>query len=248
MQKKPVLDAPRTKSSVTPLSLPEQIAMRLGHAIVAGVYKPGQRLIETDIAASYLVSRGPVRDAFQLLERRRFITIEPRKGAYVREISLNSVADILNVRAALFTTAVRFMAQLNSGQHMDDLTRYVYNMQALADDPATTFVQFLAVTDQAREAIVLGSGCELIAELLKDLDQHTIWSSLWVKPLHFDTWETRQIACQHFMAVFQAIVAGDGDAGEQGVRRLMEYNRNSVIQNLSQVRQESVSPARMLAL
>jgi len=244
---KPVPDT-RLKSSLTPLSLPEQIAMRLGHEIVAGVYSKGQRLIETEIATYYMVSRGPVRDAFQLLERRRFITIEPRKGAYVREISLNSVADIPNVRAALFTTAVRFMAQRNSGQHMDDLTRYVQDLRLLADQPATTYVQFLAVIDKSREVIVLGSGCELIAELLKDLDQHTIWSSLWVKPLHFDTYEVRQIAYHQFMAVFTAIAEGNGVAAEQGVRRMMEYNRDTVIRTLSEVRQESVDPARMLSL
>lgn len=222
--------------------------MRLGQEIVAGIYSKGQRLIETEIATYYMVSRGPVRDAFQLLERRRFITLEPRKGAYVREISLNSVADILNVRAALFATAVRFMAQRNSGKHMDDLTLCIQTIRTLADEPATTFMQFLAAVNQAREAIVQGSGCELIAELLDDLDQHTIWSSLWVKPLHFDTCETRQMACQQFVTVFRAIVAGDGDAAEQGVRHMMEFNRESVIRALSEIRKESVDPSRMLSL
>jgi len=82
------------------VSLPEQLAATLGKDIIAGRYATGERLIETNVATLFSVSRGPVRDAFLLLERRRFITIEPRRGAYVRPITLTSIAGIFNVQHA----------------------------------------------------------------------------------------------------------------------------------------------------
>lgn len=137
-----------------PLSLPEQLASHLTQDIVTGLYAKGQRLIETEIAALYKVSRGPVRDAFQLLERRRFVTIEPRKGVYVREISLNTIADIFNVRVGLFSIATRLMAQRNSGKHMDVFTENVRKIQTLANDLDTTWMQFEAAADEVNTSII----------------------------------------------------------------------------------------------
>ena len=57
------------------LTLPQQIADHLGHRIMNGDYAPGARLKEEELAESYAVSRGPVREAFRLLERRGFVEI-----------------------------------------------------------------------------------------------------------------------------------------------------------------------------
>ena len=66
-------------------SLPERIADRIRKEIIAGQFRPGERLTESAIAAWLGVSNNPVREAFQLLEREGLITKEPRRGAQVRE-------------------------------------------------------------------------------------------------------------------------------------------------------------------
>ena len=65
--------------------LAERIADRIREGVIAGQFRPGERLTEVAIAAWLGVSNNPVREAFQLLEREGLITKEPRRGAQVRE-------------------------------------------------------------------------------------------------------------------------------------------------------------------
>jgi DNA-binding GntR family transcriptional regulator len=73
------------------LSLPEQIASRLSERIVSGAYEPGQRIMEQALAQEFAVSRGPVREALRILERDGLVTILPRRGAIVTDLSVDEV-------------------------------------------------------------------------------------------------------------------------------------------------------------
>ncbi len=68
-------------------SLTEQIAQYLGHQIITGHLKAGDRIQELRIAGELNVSRGSVREALLILERRHLIQILPRRGAVVAEMT-----------------------------------------------------------------------------------------------------------------------------------------------------------------
>ena len=67
----------------------------------------GSRLKEEESAEAYAVSRGPVREAFRILERRGFVEIVPRHGARVRAFDPADLASLFSVRAVLFGLAAR---------------------------------------------------------------------------------------------------------------------------------------------
>ena len=109
--RKPMTDEDNERGrSFAPRTIPEQVAEELGAEIIAGRRKAGERLVELDLAQDFGVSRGPIREAIRILERRRLVELLPRRGAYVRPLSLKSIADLFNVRTALSTLAVRTMA------------------------------------------------------------------------------------------------------------------------------------------
>lgn len=95
-----------------PESLSEQIAQHLGGQIITGRLRPGERIQELKVAGDLDVSRGSVREALLILERRHLIHIYPRKGAVVSGMTpelVNSLYDIyVNLLCML---ADRFMAQ-----------------------------------------------------------------------------------------------------------------------------------------
>ena len=64
-----------------PRTIPDQVAEELGAEIVAGRRKAGDRLVELDLARDFGVSRGPIREAIRILERRRLVDLLPRRGA-----------------------------------------------------------------------------------------------------------------------------------------------------------------------
>ncbi|MDU2197656.1 MAG: GntR family transcriptional regulator [Peptostreptococcaceae bacterium] len=73
----------------------------LREAILEGKLKPGQRLMEVQLAEQLGVSRTPVREAIRKLELEGLVVMLPRKGAYVANMSLKDVIDVLEVRASL---------------------------------------------------------------------------------------------------------------------------------------------------
>ncbi|MDP1717102.1 MAG: GntR family transcriptional regulator, partial [Burkholderiales bacterium] len=92
-------------------SLPEQIAARLSERIVGGTYAPGQRIMEQAVAAEFAVSRGPVREALRLLEKDGLVTILPRRGAQVTNLSIAEVREIFDIRAMLNGLRDRLIAE-----------------------------------------------------------------------------------------------------------------------------------------
>ena len=69
-------------------SLTEQIARFLGKQIIGGDMQPGERIQELRIAAELNVSRGSVREALLILQRRHLVDIYPRRGAIVASIAM----------------------------------------------------------------------------------------------------------------------------------------------------------------
>lgn len=73
----------------------------LREAILEGKLTPGERVMEVQLAEQLGVSRTPVREAIRKLELEGLLVMIPRKGAYVADVSLKDVIDVLEVRASL---------------------------------------------------------------------------------------------------------------------------------------------------
>ena len=69
--------------------------------ILAGEFRPGQKINESEIAVNLGISRSPVREAFRILEIDGLITTLPRKGSYITDISLKDLEELFEVRKML---------------------------------------------------------------------------------------------------------------------------------------------------
>lgn len=81
--------------------LREVVFENIRKAIIEGVLKPGERLMEIQLSEQLGVSRTPVIEAIRMLELEGLVVMLPRKGAYVANISKKDLMDILEVRVAL---------------------------------------------------------------------------------------------------------------------------------------------------
>ena len=97
-----------------PVSLVEQITEYLANEITEGKIKNGQQLVENELQRKFGISRGPIREAFRILEENGFLISVPRKGTFVREISRKDIEDNFSVRSHLesfaASLAVSFMS------------------------------------------------------------------------------------------------------------------------------------------
>jgi DNA-binding GntR family transcriptional regulator len=87
--------------------LREQVKDILLHRIVSGDLKPGERLVETRIAAELGTSQAPVREALRDLELLRMVESEPFRGARVRAFGDAELIEVYPVRAVLEELAAR---------------------------------------------------------------------------------------------------------------------------------------------
>ena len=128
-------------------SLTEQIARYLGKQIIQNDMHAGERIQELRIAAELDVSRGSVREALLLLERRHLVNIYPRRGAVVAELGAESADEFFDLWFALIERVVVTFCQtwdneelapffdistrLMEAQQHDDLETYYDSSVAL---------------------------------------------------------------------------------------------------------------------
>ena len=89
------------------LPLRDVVFNTLRRAILRGELKPGERLMEIQLANKLGVSRTPIREAIRKLELEGLVLMIPRKGAEVAEITEKNLRDVLEVRWARVTGLIR---------------------------------------------------------------------------------------------------------------------------------------------
>ncbi len=90
--------------------VPAQVADHLTELIVRGELAPGERVQEARVTSAFGVSRGSVREAMQILERRHLVELRPRRGAVVTSLSEKRVRDLFAVLMPLYVTLARSAA------------------------------------------------------------------------------------------------------------------------------------------
>ncbi len=93
------------------LPLRDVVFNTLRQAILRGELKPGERLMEIQLANKLGVSRTPIREAIRKLELEGLVLMIPRRGAEVAEITEKSLRDVLEVRKALEELSVELACE-----------------------------------------------------------------------------------------------------------------------------------------
>jgi DNA-binding GntR family transcriptional regulator len=126
--------------------------------ILSGTIGPGSLLSEGDIANRLALSRTPVREAFLRLETEDLLRLIPKRGAIVVAISPTEAADVLDVRLALETAAVRRLAEPGR-----DLTELINDLSVCIDEQSVVAARrdvsvFAELDQQFHRRIVTAAG------------------------------------------------------------------------------------------
>lgn len=220
--------------------LPTQIADHLGHLILRGEYRPGERLKEMDVAATYQVSRGPVREAFRLLERRGLVEVVPRHGARVCTLDVGEVHHLFSVRAVLFGLAAREAAGAADVAALARLERVVGILEDSARTMAITPMQHAMHAGEAQFVIARASGSTLLLRMLDEVNGRALWRMIWnERPLDFEKPARRRQSAGFWRRLLRALKARDAEAAERIARSLLEASRDHT---LAAIRQREMPP------
>jgi DNA-binding GntR family transcriptional regulator len=99
------------------VSAKELASQKLKSAIVDGRYKPGVRLVETELAEELGISRGTIRETLRELASEGLVVMRQNRGAVVADISVADVLEVYAIRAVLGTLALRQLRGNADFQH-----------------------------------------------------------------------------------------------------------------------------------
>ncbi|GGC08612.1 GntR family transcriptional regulator [Marivita lacus] len=105
-------------------------------AIDVGIYRPGDRLVESDLAERFGMSRTPIREALQRLETQSLLTRDGR-SLIVASLDHNQMAELYVVRTELEGLAARLAARHATEEEVQVLQDMVHDDRALLDDPSS---------------------------------------------------------------------------------------------------------------
>ncbi|MFD1883318.1 GntR family transcriptional regulator [Paracoccus pacificus] len=178
-------------------------------AIEDGVFRPGDRLVESELAERFGVSRTPVREALQRLETQAMLTRDGR-SLIVSSLDHNQIAELYTVRAELEALAARLAARHATPEEIRVLFELVRQDQAVIGDPplmARANRRFHHQIHLASHNRFLVQQLEMVQKTMALMVRSTLAA------------EGRgQIALGEHKAIVEAIAAGDSSAAETALR------------------------------
>jgi DNA-binding GntR family transcriptional regulator len=171
-------------SLATVLPLAHSIYAKLKEQIVTFRVKPGESLQELRLAATFNVSRTPIREALRMLSREGLVEIRPRQGACVAALSATDVLDAYEVRYHLEPAAARKAARTITP---DVLAQLHALAEACVDRPAS-FAEVLAAerADAAFHDLILAqAGNLLIRKVVQEVRLKIQRLAFYVRPARY---------------------------------------------------------------
>jgi len=183
----------------------DRVAIDLAFLIESGVYKPGDRLREIELAERFDVSRAPIREALRILATRSLVQIEPMRGASVARLSDKQVRESVEISAGLFAMAARLACERATPEDIDALSRQVDRLQAMSGEGVLA-TDFFRQTLRAGLAVMEAAKNARLTSLIIDV---RIGVADTFGPLGFTTPALRAQAVRRWRGIADAILARD---------------------------------------
>lgn len=153
-------------SLVQNTSLTRLVADSVEELILSGELAPGVKLNEVALAERFRVSRGPLREAFRLLEESGLIYQEKNRGAFVRVVELSEAAELYDVRAGLDATAGRLLAGRITIEQLRALRQLTEQMKSVNSGDVD---QFHILNLNFHDQIIAMTGNQTLTETYRNL-------------------------------------------------------------------------------
>jgi len=197
----------------------DQLSDRLREALIHGQLPAGQRVNEVDLAATFGVSRTPLREALMRLTAEGTLKSLPRRGFFVPALTPNEIKELYATRAildpeALSLSGVPSRARLNTLAHLN---------QNLSK--AKTVVERITLDHEWHLRLLEDCSNSILFDLIRRLSDRTRRYEL---ALLWEDNNTQRAVCDH-KAVLQALKAKDLNAACQALRRNMKSGLEPIL-------------------
>lgn len=213
-------------------SLSEQIAQHLARQIIRGEMLAGDRIQELRIAGELEVSRGSVREALLILERRHLIDILPRRGAVVKDMSEAHVRSLYELAQVLLGLVVRKAIKVMAEDDMDPFILSIQQLQHCVDE--RDMDGFFEQSFRFFELAYPFSRNPFVEDIMANL-QPAIQRAYYMA-LHLDPDECKE-CLSFFKAIIETIFRRDVRSALEIIREFAEHQSSLVQESIVRARQ-----------
>ncbi len=228
--------APIKLDSYQPLR--EVVCESLREAIRSGVLKPGERIMEIQLAEELGVSRTPVREAIRKLELEGYVVMMPRRGTYVASMSIRDINEIFEIRTALESLSNGLAADHITDDELEHLQRLLviiggYIKEGNIEKIVETDIEFHDLLyHAARNERLVG----IISNLRDQLTRFRTLSMSYPGRLE-ETLEEHRL-------IVDAIAGGDRKAASRAAERHMENSEKTLLKAMEALENEKKAKAK----
>ena len=220
-----------------PVTIADRVFNQLREAILGGKMAPGQKISEPELASSYGVSRGSLREAIARLESCNLVERKPNVGARVITLSIEELMEIYHIREALEGMAARLAADNMESEEISELRKIVETQRN--EISGGNYAYFLKEVDlDFHFRIIQGSrNRRLIRLLCKDL-----YDLVRFYRASFSASSPRpEEAYQEHSAIVAAMERGDGEMAELLMRHHIRASRENARQSFEAMQDETAT-------
>lgn len=182
--------------------LKDLVYLELKHKILTGEIVSQTRLMEIDLSEKMNVSRTPIREAIKRLADDGLVKVEPRRGAYVANISIKDMLDVFEVREDMEGFAAKLAAERITEDEKVELRKIADKYEAALRQGDKE--QIIELDEQFHNFIVACSGNETLSELVNYVQE----LSLRFRYLYYNDFSLYESTAEQHNKIMDAITSG----------------------------------------
>ncbi|WP_423801934.1 GntR family transcriptional regulator [Neobacillus sp. SAB-20_R2A] len=186
----------------------DKVYIQLHEKIVKGVFRPGSRLVISQIAKEFNVSEIPVREVMQRLAQKGYVKLHPHAGPTVTSLTEDEVRQIFEIRANLESLATRLAVEHISNAHIKELELIIEDSIGICEEE--NFKGYFHINETFHNSLYRHSNNQMLVKMIKDI------TSLAARyPIYYQDKETMQKSLNDHKEILKAVSKRDGELAEQ---------------------------------
>lgn len=198
----------------------------LRQAIIKGDLKPGERLLEIQLADKLGVSRTPVREAIRKLELEGLVTMVPRRGTTVLGITKKHLKDVLEIRSALEELALELACRRITPEQYEELVRLETLLEEKQD--SDNAFELSDIDEKFHEQIYQATNNPRLIQLLANLREQMYRYRL----EYMKAKDKRPRLIQEHQQIIKALKNKDSKAGRKAIYDHIVNQANAILSTL----------------
>lgn len=190
--------------------------------IITGELVPNTPLTEETLAEEFQVSRTPIREVIRMLEQDGLVEMIPRKGTYVKGLTIYDIQELFTIRESLEGISARNACELISEQNITYLQTL---LQKSDEELQKGNIEGALKMDELHEVILKIAGNKRILSIISNHNSY-------LQRIHFlaITIPGRlEISNKEHWEIFHAIQKRDSEMAEKKMREHIQSTRSSII-------------------